>query len=224
MASRGANVALKAIGLDSANLDFFGHPPVHPLADAYYSRALLRYGGYMARVSVAPASANLRALAETKIDVGEDFSALRDAVVAFFRDNSAEYEFKVQLCTDLGTMPIEDTSEEWPEEESPYRPVARITIPAQDAYGPARQVRPRRRRPVVQPVAQAGGAPAAALDHAGAAAGVRGAVAVPARDERAAEGGAAGDRRDPGLGGMCQAGRFGRGGGRRPGSPGQARG
>lgn len=139
-ASRGANAALKAVGLDSANLDFLGHPPVHPLADTYYSQAPIRYGDYMAKVSVAPASENVKALKDTKIDVGEDFSALRDAVVAFFRDNGAAYEFQVQLCTDLERMPIEDASKEWPEEESPYRPVARITIPAQDAYGPARRV------------------------------------------------------------------------------------
>lgn len=140
VASRGANAALHAVGLDSASLGFLGHPPVHPLADVYYSQAPLRYGDYMAKVSVAPASENVKALKETKIDVSEDFSALRDAVVAFFKENSAEYEFRVQLSTDLERMPIEDTSKEWSEEESPYRPVARITIPAQDAYGPARRV------------------------------------------------------------------------------------
>ena len=32
-AARGANAALKVVGLDSAALDFFGHPPKHPLAD-----------------------------------------------------------------------------------------------------------------------------------------------------------------------------------------------
>jgi hypothetical protein len=140
VASRGANAALRAVGLDSANLDFFGHPPVHPLADIYYSQAPLRYGAYMAKVSVAPASENLKALAGAKFDPSGEFSALRDAVVEFFQRNGAEYEFRVQLCTDLGKMPVEDASVEWPEEESPYRPAARIVLPPQDAYSPARRV------------------------------------------------------------------------------------
>ena len=52
----------------------------------------------------------------------------------------AEYEFRVQLCTNLEKMPIEEASVEWPEDESPYLPVARITLPRQDAYSPERRV------------------------------------------------------------------------------------
>jgi hypothetical protein len=100
----------------------------------------LRYGDHLAKVSVAPASLGLRALASDGFDPGNDFSALRDAVVAHFRDRPAEFEFRVQLCTDLGRMPIEDATVEWPEEESPYRPVARLTFPPQDAYSPPRRV------------------------------------------------------------------------------------
>jgi hypothetical protein len=66
--------------------------------------------------------------------------AYRDEVVEFFRHNSAEYEMRVQLCTDVKTMPIEDASVEWPESQSPYVGVAKITYPVQDAYSPERQV------------------------------------------------------------------------------------
>jgi hypothetical protein len=138
--ARGANAALKAVGLDSARLDFFGHPPVHPLADTYYSQVPLRYGDHLAKVSVAPASLGLQALANDGFDPRDGFSALRDAVVTYFRDKPAEFEFRVQLCTDLARMPIEDATLEWPEEASPYRPVARLSFPPQDAYSPARRV------------------------------------------------------------------------------------
>jgi hypothetical protein len=37
-------------------------------------------------------------------------------------------------------MPIEDASIDWPQELSPYQPVATLTIPSQDAYSPARRV------------------------------------------------------------------------------------
>jgi hypothetical protein len=44
----------------------------------------------------------------------------------------------VQLCTDLIAMPMEDASVRWPEERSPYVPVARITAPSQVAWSEAK--------------------------------------------------------------------------------------
>ena len=35
-------------------------------------------------------------------------------------------------------MPVEDATVEWPEDESPYQVVARLVIPAQDAYSPGK--------------------------------------------------------------------------------------
>lgn len=139
-ASRGANAVLKSVGLESANLDFFGHPARHPLADSYYSQAPLRYGDYIAKLSAVPVGASLEALKDVTVEVHGRFSALREAVVEFMKENRAEYELRVQLCTDLATMPVEDASAEWSEEASPYRPVARIILPPQAAYSPARRV------------------------------------------------------------------------------------
>jgi hypothetical protein len=139
-ASRGANAVLKSVGLESAKLGFFGHPPKHPLADSYHSQAPLRYGDHVAKLAAVPVGASLEALKDVTVDVGAEFSALREAVVGFMKEHSAEYELRVQLCTDLKTMPVEDASVAWPEEASPYRPVARITLPPQDAYSPAWRV------------------------------------------------------------------------------------
>ena len=61
---------------------------------------------------------------------GDD--AHRDMVVDLFRTGGAEYEFQVQLCTDLDAMPVEDASVDWPEERSPHRGVAKLTFPAQN--------------------------------------------------------------------------------------------
>jgi hypothetical protein len=55
-------------------------------------------------------------------------------VVAFFQANSAVWEVQVQLCTNIEAMPIEDPSVTWPETESPYLSVARLHVPAQDAW------------------------------------------------------------------------------------------
>ena len=44
----------------------------------------------------------------------------------------------MQLCTDLDKMPVEDASVEWPEQDSPYVAVARISVPPQQAWSEAR--------------------------------------------------------------------------------------
>jgi len=39
----------------------------------------------------------------------------RELVVDHFRSNASVWEFRVQLCSDLGTMPIEDPTQRWDE-------------------------------------------------------------------------------------------------------------
>jgi hypothetical protein len=46
--------------------------------------------------------------------------------VNFFHCGEAEWELRIQVCTDLEVMQIEDASVPWPEERSPYLRVARI--------------------------------------------------------------------------------------------------
>ncbi|MFP5406777.1 MAG: catalase family protein, partial [Gammaproteobacteria bacterium] len=137
-AALAANQALHAVGLDSANLDFYGHPHLHPLAEAYYSQCPMRYGDHIAKLGVFPDTTALRALLTRRLAL-DDKDALRRAVVRFLRRNPAEYLVGIQLCTDLERMPVENANQEWPEDESPYRPVARLVLPPQDAWSPARR-------------------------------------------------------------------------------------
>ena len=132
-ASRLSNKALNAVGLNSANLDFYGHPFNHPLGETYYSQAAIRYGDYVAKIRARPDTPGLTALGEKPFDV-QDENGLRAATIAFFKSNHAEFEIAVQLCTDLDRMPVEDASKEWPEDESPYISVARLVLPVQEAY------------------------------------------------------------------------------------------
>ena len=137
-ASRAANAALKAVGAESNMLGFFGHPSVHPLSEAYFSQAPLRWGRHIAKIGFYPTQATLDGLAETRVDPDGDFNAFRTAVVASFAASGADFEMRVQLATDLDKMPVEDASKEWPEDLSPYRRVALLTLPPQDAWSAAR--------------------------------------------------------------------------------------
>ena len=115
-------------------LAVIGQPPNHPLADTYYSQVPLLYGRYMAKVALAPVSQELRALEGRRLDLGADEDCLRHAVADFFRAHGGIWELRVQLCRNQETMPIEDAAVVWPETESPYLPVARLTFPPQPAW------------------------------------------------------------------------------------------
>lgn len=136
--ARGTNAVLKMFGVSSAKLEFYGYEQLHPLADVYYSQTPYRYGGHVAKLAVVPSTPRLRALMQEKFDP-QTPDALREATVEFFRTQTAEFEFQVQLNVDPEAMPIEDATAKWSEEKSPYRTVARLRLPAQEAFDPERQ-------------------------------------------------------------------------------------
>lgn len=138
-AARAAEAVLEAAGGKSANLKFFGRPPLHPLGHPYYTQVPVRYGDYIAKVAAYPTAATLAAVGDPNVDTRVDDNAFRDTLMTYFSRGGAEFDVRVQLCTDLTTMPVEDAVVEWPEDQSPYRTVARLTLPAQDAYTEARR-------------------------------------------------------------------------------------
>lgn len=138
--ARVANGALKLAGRGNEYLEALGPPQTHPLGETFHSMAALRHGDYVAKLRAAPLSASVRELTGRAIDASAGDSPLRDLVVDFFAKEGAEYELRAQLCTDLGTMPVEDASIEWSDAASPPRGVAKLVLPPQDAFSPARRV------------------------------------------------------------------------------------
>lgn len=136
---RGTEAALEAVGTESVMLkQLGGHPNTHPLGDTYFSQTAFRFGDYIAKFSVAPVSPNLIGLSGHKINASGRPNALREAISEVLIEAGAEWELRVQLCTDLENMPVEDASKVWDEKESPYVPVARISVPSQLAWSEAR--------------------------------------------------------------------------------------
>jgi hypothetical protein len=138
--ARGANAVLGLFGAQSTTLEQLGAPETHILGETFGTCAALRYGDYVCKMICKPASANLQALTGKHVGVNFHYSGLRDAIVDFFKTETAEWDICVQLSTNLKTMPVEDPSVEWPEDQSPYLPVARLIARPQDAYSPARRV------------------------------------------------------------------------------------
>jgi hypothetical protein len=119
-------------GTDSAALKGMGgHPATHPLGDTYYSQTALLFGRYMAKVALVPVAVGLKQLHGATVDVKDHPDALRQAVRDYFAQQGGEWELRVQLCTNIEEMPIENAAAEWPESVSPYVTVARIVAPPQ---------------------------------------------------------------------------------------------
>ena len=132
---------LESVGGGSEALRGFGHPETNILGESFYSKAPVRYGNYIAKLGIEPVSENLKQLTGKHVPhLGTRYSGLRDEAVKFFETETAEWNVCIQLCTDLERMPVEDPSVPWPEDLSPYVPVARIVARPQNAYSSERRV------------------------------------------------------------------------------------
>ena len=139
MLLRNAVSALTSVGQDAGALKALGgHPLTHPLGETFYTQTPFRYGSAVAKLSVAPASPELKALKDAPVSLSGRPNGLRAAVIDYFETHGGEWELLVQLRTKADAMPVEDASVPWPEDESPYVAVARITVPPQPAWNEAR--------------------------------------------------------------------------------------
>lgn len=136
---RGVETVLEGLGTESpAVLALGGHPETHILGETFYSQVPLRWGDCVAKVSAAPVSPELTALTHAPLNVNGEPNGLREAVAAQFFAHDGVWELRAQLMTDPTMMPVEDASVPWPETESRYRVVARITVPRQGAWSDAK--------------------------------------------------------------------------------------
>ncbi len=136
---RGAEKVAEALGHESPTLlALGGHPETHPLGDTYYSQTPFLYGDSIVKLSLAPVSPRLLALTKAPVDLKGKPNGLRDALLTFFSAHGADWELRVQFCTDLQTMPIEDASKVWPQNVSPFITVGRIRVDPQTAWSPER--------------------------------------------------------------------------------------
>ena len=135
--ARGTEAVIETFGGKSGTvIALGGHRQTNILGETFYSQVPILYGDYIAKYCVAPIL-GLAKLKDVAIDAREDPDALRDAVGAYFAANGGVWELRIQLCTDLATMPIEDASVEWPQRESPYVAVATLTAGPQDSWSEA---------------------------------------------------------------------------------------
>lgn len=136
---RGVGTLLEAVGVESALLKTLGgHPETHILGESFFSQLPLRYGNYVAKVSVVPVSPELTALTDQHLEVDDDHDGLRHAVSDYFGTQHAMWDLRVQLCIDAAEMPIEDATAIWDEDKSPFITVAHLRAGPQESWSDAR--------------------------------------------------------------------------------------
>jgi hypothetical protein len=129
------DTALEAVGIKSPTVQTLGGAPnTHPLGETYYTQVPFRYGQFIAKLSLAPISPNLTALTGDTVETTDRNDALREVIRETMVEQDGVWELRVQLCTDLEKMPIEDATAVWDEDHSPYIMVARVTVPAQVSW------------------------------------------------------------------------------------------
>ena len=99
-----------------------------PLEVRYWSCVPYLLGeGQAMKYAVRP-----RSKRKTRIPWNPPDDWLRQSLAMTLSKTDAEFDFCIQLQTNVKRMPIEDASIEWPERLSPFVAVARITIPKQE--------------------------------------------------------------------------------------------
>ena len=132
---RGTEAVIEAFGGKSPKIAALGgQQETHILGETFYTQVPMLYGPYIAKVSVAPTTPELKALTDAPLDVNGKPNGIREGVVNFFLKHGGSWDVRVQLCTDIETMPIENANVAWSEEESPYVTVATITVKPQDPW------------------------------------------------------------------------------------------
>lgn len=96
----------------------------HPLGETYYSQTAFRYGDHIAKFALVPVSPGMTDVTGDTVHTADRPNALREVVREVMIEQGGVWEFRVQLCTDLKTMPVEDATIEWSEETSPFQTVA----------------------------------------------------------------------------------------------------
>lgn len=113
-----------------------GLPNHHFMAYTMYSQSAYRYGDNIAKYALFPTGKFQQKLAEqAKITEKSDAEQHSIWLREYFEQHDAEFDFRIQLCQDLGEQNVEDCSKAWDEEKFPFETVGKVVLPkGQDVF------------------------------------------------------------------------------------------
>jgi len=107
-------------------------PVRNPLLTTFSTMAAVRHGGYVAKLRIAPAADSPTGVIHSELDLHSRPEVFYPTLIDELQARAFDFDLQVQLCTDLKSMPINDTTVVWPESLSPFVSVARVHLPRQD--------------------------------------------------------------------------------------------
>jgi hypothetical protein len=110
-------------------------PARNPLLTTFWTMAAVRHGDYVAKIRLAPATDNATRVIHRELDLRDRPDVFYPTLVDELQASAFDFDLQVQLCVSLETMPVNDTTVEWPEKLSPFVTVARVHVPRQDISG-----------------------------------------------------------------------------------------
>jgi hypothetical protein len=149
IAARATNTVLKAVHLQSSTLEGIGEFATHILGESFSTVAPMRYGDYVAKIAIVPASDNLKELTGKSVDLDADYNALQLLIQDFFKTQTAVWDIEAQLALapqdpnvkeEDKDFPIEKADKLWPEEKSRFLKIARLTVLPQNSYSDRREL------------------------------------------------------------------------------------
>lgn len=112
----------------------------HLESTRYYSQTAYRFGDYIIKYCLVPATETQRRLAAETTAPEHGSDVMQRWLREFHGAHDAEYLFQVQLCEDLGEQPVEDAGRVWDADKFPWQTVARLVVPKQDSWRPDRKM------------------------------------------------------------------------------------
>jgi hypothetical protein len=113
-------------------------PNTDMISHSFYTQSAFRFGDYYGHMALFPVLDEMTSRSE-KVKSSDSREVLRDWLVEYFANNSARYEFKIQLGTAPDHHPTEDGSVVWDEATAPYQTIATIEFPPQDPFNAERR-------------------------------------------------------------------------------------
>jgi hypothetical protein len=131
--------AEEKMGLQSGTLKAVGgYPESNPLGERFGTLAAYRFGNYVAKLDIVPASENFLALKGREFALDGREHAIRGEIAASLATQGGTWTLRAQLRRDASANPVEDASIAWPEESNPYLPIATLAVKPQEGWSQER--------------------------------------------------------------------------------------
>lgn len=109
-------------------------PQAHMTAMTQWSQGAYRYGDYVAKFALFPATEDQEALKPVLLKESDPMDILASNLRRYHKEKAAKWSFRVQLLENLDEQPVEDTGIEWNEEKYPFQEVGMLEFPPQESF------------------------------------------------------------------------------------------